>query len=707
MMAQPRRLSQYLTTIRWPLALLVVIIIIGLAAPFWNVPLNRDQGVYATCADILLHGGVPYRDCWDTKGPAQHYTYALARLLFGSFTGGAYILNAFAIAITALVLAAIAHHWFVADRLELAYGVGLFYSILAIAVRFDMNAQPESFANLFAMLGLLGITRAYQRDNPTLCLWSGGSLAWAVLYKYALILPFGAVALALIFLHPTPRSFTFRWRIFAVTLASAVGIVTLFALYLIFMGAFDDAVLHIQFILFYFPKAQLNPDEYALRSLPLEQTFLYVMRLPIIWAASLIGTVLAIARRRWAGGVCGIFILSSLIVVWGQQRFTPYHWTVCLPAFALGIGLLIYELLNASLSPRTQTALIGGLSLAILANAAYFFYQDQWLIMGRYIIGVETKQEFYETHGTWDHAVAADYIRERTNPGDPIWVWGHHTAIYAISERLPSTPFIYNEPLLMHINGGHPWKEQWRAEALDDIYENPPVYLLLTTFDRTFFDFQNPNVAWEEIPEYNHFTSTYYLKEYEFGRFQFYHLIPYWSRQNRPELLDQVTVIDLINQFDQATIEVPSDPAVEIIPFTILNEPGYDTIRLAPPGQITYQLDLPESPICLRVDTVMYQDSWAWGGDGASFLISITPLNGDPATLLDEYISNAPEDQHWHPHLIDLNAYAGQTVNLSFATNPGPSGDFVGDWAGWGSPRIVRPPSGDRCDTNAIVDSRP
>src|SRR5688572_27605967 len=98
----------FLQTIRWPLALGVLIVLLGLAIPFSNVPLNRDQGVYATCADMLLRGGVPYRDCWDTKGPALHVTYAVARVLFGHFTGGAYVLNAIAVVITALVIAALA-----------------------------------------------------------------------------------------------------------------------------------------------------------------------------------------------------------------------------------------------------------------------------------------------------------------------------------------------------------------------------------------------------------------------------------------------------------------------------------------------------------------------------------------------------------------------------------------------------------------------
>ena len=49
----------------------------------------------------------------------------------------------------------------------------------------------------------------------------------------------------------------------------------------------------------------------------------------------------------------------------------------------------------------------------------------------------------------------------------------------------------------------------------------------------------------------------------------------------------------------------------------------YDTIRIAPSGKLTYSLDLPQAPVCLRFDAAMYPDSWQWGGDGASFTIAI------------------------------------------------------------------------------------
>ena len=704
----PPPIHRKLESREWILALIIVVIVVGVAAPFWNMPLNRDQGVYATCAEILLAGGAPFSDCWDTKGPALHTTYALARLIFGYNTAGPYILNTLAIAATSIVLANLTLR-FLNARLPLAYGVGLLYGLLAISVRFDMNAQPESFANLFALLGVLGMTTAVQEKKLWLFPISGAVLAFTMLYKYALLLPYGMLALALVALIPlnsAENPFRERLRIFGLTIAGSLGLILAFSLYLLARGALDDAILHLRFIFFYFPKAQLNPDEFALRSEPVVQTLQYFGRLPVIIAFGLAGAGWATGKRRWIGPLLISAIVAAIAVVWGQQRFTPYHWTAGLPILALGIGTLAHEVINwARLSQRAQSLLLTGITVAILTNVAIFFYQDQWLIVGDYITGREDMEAFFESQGVWDHKVAGDYLRDHTDPDDAIWVWGHHTAIYYLAQRHSPTRFIYNEPLLMHIRGGHPWKDTWREDTLNDIYNDPPKYILLTTFDRTYFDFQNPNDAWRDIPVYNAFTAQHYVKEYEFGRFQFWRLNPYWSRLNNSELLDGVTIINLSNEISNTDVIFENDPPVRIETFWMPAEEPYDAILMQPQSEIVYLLDLPEDVVCLRADLGMYPDSWTWGGDGASFAVQLE-TETETVTLLEEYISNDTDDQRWHPVLLDLGDYSGETVRLHLITGPGPNGDFTGDWAGWGTPRIVKPPSGDTCDTNAIIDTR-
>src|SRR6478735_6906869 len=44
---------------------------------------GRDQAIYATVADGILHGRMPYRDVWDFKPPGIFLVYAGSFLVFG------------------------------------------------------------------------------------------------------------------------------------------------------------------------------------------------------------------------------------------------------------------------------------------------------------------------------------------------------------------------------------------------------------------------------------------------------------------------------------------------------------------------------------------------------------------------------------------------------------------------------------------------
>ncbi len=715
-----RRLHQALLN-WWPAMVLAGIVVI-VAAPFWNVPLNRDQGVYATCADLLSQGGVPFVSCWDTKGPLLHYAYLFAFAIFGPAGRSPYVLNTLVIAATTIVLAALTTRllfdrhlptWLDLQQtssLWVAYSVGLIYGLMVVAVRYDMNAQPEGFANLFAVAGLLSLIIAMRRPASN-CFFiaAGVLLACAVLFKYALILPFGAAALVLLVTVPIKEkqpAFA-RMRAFGIVFVTSTLVLLIGVLLLVASGALDVAVTHVYFLFRYFPNAQLNPVEFELRSQPVRQTLQYFGRVPLLYAVGAAGLVWAILQKRWYVLFVGLYLLSAIALVWIQQRFTPYHWIAALPAIAIAVGLFLRESVAQPLPPQSKRVLPAVAIVAVLTNAAWFFYVDQWLIVGPRLTGQQTEQEFHLRQGTWDQIQVAQYITDHTEPGDGLWVWGHHTPIYHLAERYPPTRFIYNEPLLMRIRGGHPYREQWRSEALEAIYESPPEYILLTTFDRTFFDFQNPDVSWSEIEAYRDFTDRYYIRELTIGRFKVYRLSPYYSRQLDARLLDAVTQTDLVAQFPDADVLNQVEPNIRIEPFTVFPEPAYDTILMHSGGALAYNLELSDGINCLRFDATMFPDSWEWGVDGASFAVDVEAGGQTPIRVFERYISNAPEDQGWFSEIVDLSAWSGQNIRLVLSTGPGPNNDFTGDWAGWGQPRIVTPPNNvQACSVNAVYDPR-
>lgn len=117
-------------------------------------------------------------------------------------------------------------------------------------------------------------------------------------------------------------------------------------------------------------------------------------------------------------------------------------------------------------------------------------------------------------------------------------------------------------------------------------------------------------------------------------------------------------------------------------------------MRVLQSEKIVYQTTVPESTE-LAFSLGMSPEVWHLGkGDGTQFDIYMDDGNTH-WHLFSSYIDpkNIPADRRWHDYKIDLSSWAGQAVTLTMTIGPGPSGDELHDWAGWGEPNIVVSPS--------------
>ena len=67
-------------------AVLVVVAFIRLR--LLAVPFERDEGEYAYVGNLILHGGLPYRDAYNMKLPGVYGMYSLIIAVFGSSPAG-------------------------------------------------------------------------------------------------------------------------------------------------------------------------------------------------------------------------------------------------------------------------------------------------------------------------------------------------------------------------------------------------------------------------------------------------------------------------------------------------------------------------------------------------------------------------------------------------------------------------------------------
>ncbi len=693
----PARLSVSRLLI-WPLV--IAVLVVGLAAPFLDVPLQRDQGVYAACGSILFHGGAPYRDCWDTKGPLTHYTYALAQAIFGINLRGPVILSSVIAALTSIILWRVARQWF---GEAIAWSAGLVYGWLVVAIPFDMNAQSEGFANLFLALGAWGILSGHERDSRWRLAGAGLALAVAALYKYTIAAVGAAVVVGcLITLLASRRPTRHALRpTFYVLIGGLITLIA-FALYLATQNALNYAMEHVVFMLTEFPKVAVNPTLLLLpgeSGPPLfywQRTLGQLARLPVFYILAGLGCALAIWQRRAWGWLITLWLAAALISVYPQKVMTLYHWTLAIPALTLGVGAFAWEV-------RARRWALAALAVAVSANIGYRVYADQWLVSGPYLTGEQTRAEFFAAQAVQDEIEVAEYIRDRTTPDDYIWVWGNHSIVYYWADRPSPTRFIFNSPLMAAI-GENAFQPRWKEEVLAALYEHPPTYIIITWYDRTWFDYQNPVDQFAAMPDYQNFLDRYYRRETFMSRFAIHRLTPWWSRLNSAGLLDSVTAIDLLSELPRAKLAPAPNQPIEIRDFQLPDEPAYPALLMHPEGRATFNVKLPAGVVCFRSDLALDPQSWGWGGDGASFALLI---NGE--TVFEQTVGNTEVDRFWQPVIVNLSAWAGQSVTLTLVTGPGPNSDFTGDLAGWGLPRIVVSPdqSAPSCEANVVQKLAP
>ncbi|MFC2036375.1 tetratricopeptide repeat protein [Chloroflexota bacterium] len=149
-------------------------------------------------------------------------------------------------------------------------------------------------------------------------------------------------------------------------------------------------------------------------------------------------------------------------------------------------------------------------------------------------------------------------------------------------------------------------------------------------------------------------------------------------------------VYDFAAHLAEAEIASPDPDYVRNSHFTISG----DELRLLfmhPDSSARYIVDVPAGSI-LVFDVATDPGSWDQPGDGVTFAIYV---ESDQAVkqIFSTYIDPKQDAaaRRWHPHTVDLEAYAGQTVTIVFETGTGPAGDYRFDWAGWGAPRLLKP----------------
>ncbi len=420
----------------------------GLDKKIWNV----DEAVTFTMAQQILAGDVPYRDAVDQRNPLAPYAQAAVFAVAGDWNLYAqHAALALMIGLTAVLL------WSAARRLgDEATGVAgaLWFTVLALmlpSVRDTMPAHTAWYLVFFSTAGFWALAAAWTSGRRAWAAAAGAAFGLSVLAKQPGVLDFGVVlVLGMLAAWARPDRRRELARLGLALLAGFAAPLLLTGIYFAAKGAWADLVYYAWTYnnTLYVPEVPLLERWQTIR-VPFALAWEYHPAVVVIGAAAAAG-LLVRAPRRFFRRPADFDLLGWLILGWcasglisttlSGRGFTHYSIQL-IPGLSLACGWLTAALWNAGREWSAGKPFRRALARAIAAGLA------AWLLLP-----LPARIRAFDLPEPGSDTIA-ELVRQHTAPADRIFVWGYTPEVYAISQRLPATRFLYNT----FVTGLIPW----------------------------------------------------------------------------------------------------------------------------------------------------------------------------------------------------------------------------------------------------------
>ncbi|HUU34332.1 MAG TPA: hypothetical protein VMW48_09725 [Vicinamibacterales bacterium] len=497
--------------------------------PTLTFRMGVDQGVFAYMSAALLEGKWPYVGTWESDFPGLIFLQAVQMLVLGksivafrAFDLGVQVLSAFLIH----RIARRTSGWIAATIAP------ILFCLIYQGYGPWNTAQREGFGLVFILAGFWFTLSAEKRPPLVTAVLAGLGLGVAVTIKPTLL------ALSLFYL-PLVLHLRSR-RAWGVAVAGGAALVLPAAA--IVAGYWATGTLTeiyeacVAYQAIY--TARLRGDG------PLVVYWLQKLRglgvnavvLPVLYAPFLALD----GRRQRERLMLWLAYLGATYAVFVQGTFAGYHY---LPGLALG-AVFVGEIAGTSIEwvmarwhgPKVVGRVPVAVVLVVLAlvpmSAVYLRRAPVGRFLALTFMRPPTPGEF-RNHEVFDFTEAYDtaaYLRARTQPGEPIHVWGYESLVYFLADRPAATRFQMTHPLVMREPGRPltPMQLRWRAEFLADVTARPPAYVAVVRDDRWWWspEERSSEELLDDFPEWRAIIAARYALERSIGRYLIYRRVP-------------------------------------------------------------------------------------------------------------------------------------------------------------------------------------
>ncbi|NQT06572.1 MAG: glycosyltransferase family 39 protein [Candidatus Omnitrophica bacterium] len=425
-----------------------------------DVPLFRDEGLFGYAGQVILDGGIPYRDVLDIKPPVVYYINAFALLFVPPTPAGIHIFLHIYNFFTLIALFFIAR---LLSKSDIAgFLTALIYSVFSTEPSMlGFAASTEMYILLPITLSLLFAILFIEKEKFHILLLSGVFAALAFWTKLT--------GLIIIFFIPIYCLQNSREKLKTALVWSSGFIFTTICImgYFSLKGLFNEYI-YWCFIHKYQYSKFINIEETA-REASYILTSIF-MGNPFIIIAAASGAVMSVLRNSKARALLLGFLFFSFLATLPGYAYKQYFAQTA-PAIALAGGIGLFSLINRMKNNRLKIITLLCCLLMITIPPIYA-YQGYYINFSP----DEISRTFFAASPFTESVDIARFIKERTDKDDRIFILGSEAQIFLYSERRSATAFAFVYPLM----GNYPRHREFQERAWREVEKSCPKYIILS-----------------------------------------------------------------------------------------------------------------------------------------------------------------------------------------------------------------------------------
>lgn len=508
-----------ITAGKWWRLLTVVVIIGTLAHALTSIalPFGWDHGIMASAASPYAHGGVPYVDSWDMKGPLAYLPYAIVEMLFGRNMWGTRILDLAFVGAGCFFFYRLVGA--IADRTTgIVAALALYYWIAAGG--FFFTAEPEIWATVLTAVAFGPVlANAEAPDMRKLVL--AGLIVGCIGLMKPVYWSFGIAPLLVIALAKGPS--LQRRAVLAVALGLSAALpVALTVAWFALKGGLAEAIeVHV-----FYNMRSYGAMETGVTVRSGFADFLARPVIALLLPFAALGAWNIRTRPSLFWPVVG-WIAANLLAVVMQAKFYYYHWLPLYPPLLLLAAIGMASLWRERSGAQAPAFVTVAVTLAFFAQVCAVPFYD--VAKAAYYLGLKHSPELYyssysyrpggnveeQNYNVADEMAAARYIAANSAPDDGLFVWGNNATAEYLADRPNPTRFLMEMPL--SVDG--PYRPQYRAEAMEGLTANPPLFIIVGI---NWWTSKSRAEVLGDFPEFKAFLDDNYRYDRSFGAIDLY-----------------------------------------------------------------------------------------------------------------------------------------------------------------------------------------